>query len=468
MGTAILSAAEENPRSEEVHMGAKSTKEIARFVCNTGYKDFPSEVVNLTKSLCLRQLGATLAGSALPPGKIIIEYVKNQKATPDAGILGAGFRTSAEYAAFANGTLFHATELEDVSFPEGQWTCSVYPAVFALGEKLKSSGRAMIEAIILGQEVAARIGLVCVDAVARGWLPASVWSNMGVAAAAAKLLKLDLEGTTMALSLAASQAGGLARQTGTGAHLFEAGTAARNGICAATLAKGGFSGNPTILEGRNGLCDLFAGQPDFEWTDEFRTLAIGMKKYPCCYQMHRQIDGMLELIKKHNISFEDVKDIEVGLNTTVGLGYLKYPQPETGEDARFSVPHGIAACLLDGHVFFDTFTDEKARDPKFKEARKKVNVVVHPEYNPGFFTFESPLIVRMKDGTEYKKVCVTAKGDPSDRLNDAEILKIYMDCIDFAGTVSRGDAKKAAEMVMAMDQLNDVSEVMSIFTFPKK
>ena len=448
-------------------MGAKTTREIADFVCETGFKNFSPEVVSYTKRICLRHLGMNLAGAMLLPGKIFIKYVEGQGAVREAGILGAGLRTSAEYAAFANGTLSHATELEDVSFPEGQYTCAVFPAVFALGEKLRVSGKEVLEAIALGHEVSARLALACIHAAERGWLNGAVWASVGVAAGAAKMLKLTVKETVMALSLAASQASGIARQTGTGAHLFESGAAGRNGICAATLAKLGFTGNPTILEGLSGLADLVAGEPDFELSEGSRIMEVGMKKYPCCYLMHRNIDGALELIKTHRISYDNVESVEVGLNHTVSL-YLKYQQPDNGEDARFSIPHSIAACLLDGHVFLDTYTDQKAQDPKFKEVRQKVKVTVHPEWKPGYFTFPSPLTIKLKDGREYTKLCMNAKGDPTNRLSDGEIMKIYMDCIDFAGTLSREKAERVAEMALALDRLNDISELMNILTFPKK
>ena len=73
---------------------------------------------------------------------------------------------------------------------------------------------------------------------------------------AAKMLKLNVEQTAWAMSLAASQATGIARQTGSGAHLIEAGFVGRDGICAAMLAKIGYTGSPTILEGRGGWMDL--------------------------------------------------------------------------------------------------------------------------------------------------------------------------------------------------------------------
>lgn len=447
-------------------MRAKTTRDIAKFIVETGFSQLSPEVVKLTKQVALRHLGMNLAGALLTPGQILIRYAEAQGAVQEAGILGASLRTTTEIAALANGTLAHATELEDVGFPEGQYTCAVYPAAFALGEKLRLAGREVIEAIVLGHEVSARLALAGINAAERGWLNAAVWSNLGVAAMASKMLKLSEEQTVMALSLAASQSGGIARQTGTGAHLFESGAAGRNGICAAELAKRGLTGNPTILEGRGGLMELVSGAPAFELTDEFRTLAVGMKKYPCCFLMHRNIDGVFDLIKEHGITLEDVEDVEVGINETVSM-YLKYQQPETGEDARFSIPHCVAACFLDGRVFLETFTDAKARDQKFIEARKKVKVVVHPEYKKGYPpAFVSPLIIRLKDGRVLAKECLYARGQANDRLSDAEIMKSFMDCVDFHGALSRGKAEQVADMAINIEKVKDVYEIMTILTFP--
>jgi 2-methylcitrate dehydratase PrpD len=286
---------------------------------------------------------------------------------------------------------------------------------------------------------------------------------------AAKLMKLNVDETTNALSLAASQANGIARQTGTGAHLIEAGFAGRNGICAATLAKLGFTGNPTILEGQGGFMDLWAGQPDFDLPlgEGLRVMEVGIKKYPCCYLMQRNIDGVLDLIREHNLSWDQVESVEHGINHTVSL-YLKYPQPETGEDARFSLEHSTVACFFDRKVFLNSYTDERARDPEFREARQKVKVTVHPEWEGGYFAFHSPVTIRLRDGVEHEKVCIDAKGDPSRRLSPDEVMRKYMDCMAFAGTFSDEAAEKAAEMTLALDKVEDVSELTSILTFPDK
>ena len=450
-------------------MGARTTREIAEWICRSGYQDFSREMVDYVKLMALSHLGMTVAGSAMPFGKIAAQYVKEQNCPAEAGVLGAGFRTSIEYSALANGSLSHTTELEDDSFPEGLYSCGAWPTVFALGEKLNLSGKDIIEAYVLGYEVGAKIGVASETAIGDGYLNAAGCLTIGSAAMAAKLLKLDAEKTTHALSIAASQANGIARQTGAGAHLIEAGFAGRNGICSATLAKLGFTGNPTILEGRGGFMDLWTRKPEFDLPlgEGYRVMEIGIKKYPCCYLMQRNIDGVLELIDAHHISWDDVESVEHGINHTVSL-YLKYPQPETGEDARFSLPHSTVACFFDQKVFLDSYTDAKARDPKFRAAREKVKVDIHEEWERGYFAFKSPVTIRLKDGTVHEKICIDAKGDPSRRLSADEVKQKYMDCIDFAGTFSSTAAEKAADMALSLDTLEDVSELTSILTFPDK
>jgi 2-methylcitrate dehydratase PrpD len=451
-------------------MGARTTREIAEWVHRTGYKDFDSEVIDYVKIMALSHLGMTVAGTAMPFGKIVLQYLKAYECSPEAGVMGGGFRTLAEYAALANGTLSHITELEDDSFPDGLYSCGSWPTVFALGEKLKLSGKDVIEALIVGYEVASRIGIASQKAIAKGHLNAGGCLTIGSAAMAAKLLKLDVEKTTHALSLAASQAMGIARQTGAGAHLIESGFCGRNGICSAMLAKLGFTGNPAILEGRAGFMDLWTELPDFDLPlgeDGYRVMQIGIKKYPCCYLEQRNIDGVLDLIAEHNISWDEVESIEHEINHTVSL-YLKYSQPETGEYARFSAEHSTVACFFDKQVFLNSYTDEKARDPKYREARKKVKVTVHPEWPNGYFTFDSPLTIKLKDGREYKKICVNARGDPSKRLSSDEIMKKYTDCMDFAGSFSHKATEKAAEMALELDKVKDVSELASLLTFPDK
>ena len=108
-------------------VGAKKTREIAEWIVNTGYKDLDTEVVSYTKLLALSFVGMAIAGATIPLGKKVIKYMKEHGSPADAGVIGGGFGTLAEYAALANGSLAHCTELEDDSLPDGLYSVGAWP-----------------------------------------------------------------------------------------------------------------------------------------------------------------------------------------------------------------------------------------------------------------------------------------------------------------------------------------------------
>jgi 2-methylcitrate dehydratase PrpD len=285
------------------------------------------------------------------------------------------------------------------------------------------------------------------------------------------MLGLNMSHTISALSLAASQAAGIVRQTGSGAHLVEAGFAGRNGICAAELAALGNTGQPDIFEGRLGFGDIWADCPTFDLPlgEGYRILRVGIKKYACCYGAHRNMDGILDLIAEHNIRWEDVINIDHGINFTRSQ-ILKYDQPQDAEEARFSLAHCSVACFFEKKVFLDSFTDEKANDPRWYDARKKVTVTVHPEWPEGSLeAFDSPVTITMKDGKSYTKICHSATGSPDNQpFGVKEVRTKYNDCFDFAGTFSRARTNQIAEIALSLDKLEDVSVLTSLLTSPDK
>jgi len=440
-------------------------KELAEFIRQNKYSDFNSAVVKHTKNLILSGVGMTLAGSKMRAGQAVINYVRECGAPPEAGVMGAGFRTSAEYAALANGSTSHATEYEDVGFPEVIYMCGVFPVAFALGEKLGLSGKEIIQLNIMGYEVQSSLSVTCLAASKRGFQIASIFGCIGAAAMTAKALGLGVDETIMALSLAASQACGLQQQTGTGGHVYESGLCGRNGISAAMLAKQGLTGRPDIFEIPGGFCDAVAGTVEPKLSlGEFRIRNCGYKNYPCCFLQQNAIKGVLELIAEHNISADNVDGIRVDISPALARA-VRYHHPANDEEARFSLPHSIAACFLDKKISLDCYTEEKARDPSYHAFREKVRLVVHPEWErPGLSGAEVPIAIRLKNGKEYRKICPST--DVALFLSDQEIMDNYMERA--CRVLSRKQAKKAAEMVLSLDQVKDISELMSILTFPEK
>ncbi|MFC2021424.1 MmgE/PrpD family protein, partial [Chloroflexota bacterium] len=442
------------------------TKLLVEFVVEKCFDDIPEKTIEVAKDYSLDCLGVMLAGSLDPAGKIITKYVKAAGDGSEAGVVGGHFRTSVLNAALANGTMAHALDYDDFGY-FGHPTVTLLPVVLALGEKLRSSGRDILEALVLGYEVYGKIGEACDELYSEGFHPTAIFGTMGATAAAAKLLKLDIESARIAFGIAASLAGGLKQNFGTMTKPLHAGNACRNGITAAMLAKDGFTANHGILEDPLGFGHSFAGEGRYHKENltknlgnPFRLISAGpiIKKYPCCGGSHRALDATLELVKEHNISYQQVDRVEVEISPYISQ-MLIYSEAETGFQGKFSMEYVIAAAILDKNIVLGTFTDEKAHDPKTKEAMRKVKVVVHPEWSPGAI-YTSPVTIRLKDDSVYAKQIDNPGGSPEAPLSREELAAKYTDCAQ--GVLSAEQIKRSMELILNLEQMKDTRELMQI------
>src|ERR671918_147454 len=297
------------------------TELLATFVVDTVFDDVPSQALTRAKEAMLDGLGCALVGSPTPSGKLITQYVRERSETPRAAVIGSGFKTSAPLAAMANATLAHALDFDDVNWRmSGHPTVPVLPAVLALGQEVHASGQEVLLAYTLGFEVETKIGLgVNPRHYDLGWHATSTLGTLGAAAACAKLLRLDVEKTRIALGIAASTAAGLRQNFGTMTKPLHPGQAAMNGVTAAQLARLGWTADANILEAPYGFCQLYAGTNQYNLNYIVRRLGnpfllqatgVAIKQYPCCAFTHRALDGMLALVQQHTLSADDVVGVE--------------------------------------------------------------------------------------------------------------------------------------------------------------
>ena len=197
------------------------------------------------------------------------------------------------------------------------------PAVVALGEKLGSSGREVIDAFVLGFEVQCKVGrMISGPHYELGWHPTSTFGTLGAAAACARLMRLDANQTQAALGVAASLASGARRNFGSMTKPLHAGWAARNGVVAAELASRGFTADAEALEAPDGWLNAASGGASFDasclktlgdpW--EIESPGIGVKLYPCCYFTHLSIDAALQLRESLGGDAADIQSIGVSVS----------------------------------------------------------------------------------------------------------------------------------------------------------
>ncbi len=460
-----------------------ATEKIARFIVDTGYKNIPRDAMEKAKRTALDCVGAALAGIAEPVSKTITGYIAKLGGPPQASVFGAGLKVSAPDAALANGAIAHALDYDDCGVKIGHPSVLVLPAVLSLGEHLGAPGQDILTAYILGLEVEGKLALHADFKLMQSRLNHQSWyGSIGAAAACAKLLRLDVAKTRMALGIAANFACGLAANHGSMAAAAGAGNACRNGVIAALLAQEGFTANPDIIETMNGFYDTLVGPGHYDAPRMAEGLGkpfyiespgIGLKKYPSCYHTHRALDGVFQLLGEHRLSENDIAEVDIGTSERA-MRVLAFSEPETPYQAKYSMPHCIAAAVVDRQVNLDTFTTQKMEDRGIVAARKKVHlsfpdVPIWPglaDVGPDTEFVGNPVTIRTADGRSYNARVDIPRGDPALPLSDNELLAKYRDC--GRSQLRPEDMERSVGLVLGIEKAADIGTLMEILGSPSR
>jgi 2-methylcitrate dehydratase PrpD len=411
------------------------TARVAQFIVDAGYQDIPSDAIVAAKHGVLDWLGVAIEGAQEPVVTIISRYARGLAARMEASGICQGFMTTAEYAALINGAMGHALDFDDtfantVRYNIHPTTC-ILPAALAVVERLGLSGPDLLLSYLVGIETTYRVGAAIGQSMpAIGWYPTPVLGTLGAAAACAKALRLDVAQTRSALGIASSLAGGMKKNVETMTKTMHAGNAARNGVIAATLAHGGLTGNPSVLDGEIGFCQVYSGgrvagmmnvEEDLgrEWW--ILTKGLGFKPYPCCRATHPAIDAILYLRQKHGFTADQVVSITCRINPLV-LGMTTAHRPKTGYEAKFSTEYCIARALMDGEVTMSHFADQKVQEPSWQPLIPKIRFEHPDNWGHGAIDLLTEIVIRLDNGDIYSHRVGTPKGEPENPMTEEELL----------------------------------------------
>ncbi len=464
-------------------MPSGTTQRLAEFLVNTTFEDIPVRVRNIAKHSALDTFGVAMAGTLEDSSKIITGLVRKLGGSPEAGVIGQGFRTSAPYAGLANGTITNALDYDDCGLKVGHPSVLVLPTLASLGHKLHAPGKDILTAYILAVEVMGKVSLACNLATEKKIIQHySFLGGFGAAAAAAKLLKLDARATRTAFAVAVNMAAGLtAISQGSWLSPCKAGNAAYNGILATLLAQesAGISPGPKldVVEMKGGLCDSFVGPGNYDLDMMTANLGdpyyiespgITVKKYPSCFITHRALDAVLQLVGENHLSPEDIAGVEVGMNKKAER-VLAFPRPASGYEGKFSMPYCVASAIVDGKVNLATFTDEKLNRPQVKQMMARVSTT-YPDL-PIFAGLSdidiseapplgNPITVRLKNGKSYSTRVDVPKGSPEAPLSDNELVAKYSECARVV--LPPEDIRRTADLILNLEKVGDFGEIMDI------
>ena len=417
------------------HNAPPITQLLAEFVARHPSRGWSDAVDHEAHRTFLNWLGCAVGASGHEAADAALAAVQMLQPAPQASVLGRkgsdgqACKVDMASAALINGITSHTfdfddTHLKTIIHPAGP----VASAILALAEGISGTaavggrvitGRELIDALVIGIDVSCRVGnAMYPDHYDRGWHITGSTGTLGAAAACARLLRLDVQKTAMALGIAASQPIGMREQFGSMTKPFHPGGAARAGLMSALLASQGFSASPKAIEAPRGMMQTISAKNDWneithELGQRFEISFNSYKPFACGIVIHPSIDACAQL-KAQGVKPEEVERIEHKVHSLV-LELTGKKEPQDGLQAKFSVYHGCVAGLVMGQATEDEYHDAFVTRPDNVALRRKVVATVDDSIDEA----SADVTAILKDGRQIHVFVKHAIGSLENPMTDA-------------------------------------------------
>ena len=404
------------------------TQIFAQFATRFAGEALDARVARAAQRAVVDWFASLYPGLAMPAVQVL-EKTLAEDLDRGASLLALGRSATVRAAALINGTAAHAAEVDD-SFREAMYHpgAATIAAALAVAQSVNASGPQFLKAVVLGYEVSTRIGVVMGRAHYKHWHNTGTMGAFGAAAAAGHLLGLDEEAFANALAIAATFTAGLqqAFRLESMAKPLHAGRAAEAGVLAAQLAQGGMRSSLDALDGESGLGVAMSDGPQWHGIGDtlgrdFHITRLTFKNHIGCGHTFPAIDGALELQRLHGFSHEDIASVQLGVYQPT-LDIAPHVDPQTADQARFSLHYMVASALVHGSVRLSAFEAERLNDPATRSLMAHISKALDPEVDAGFPARRAARVsIRLRDGRSFTHWQSDRKGDPELPLTDADL-----------------------------------------------
>jgi 2-methylcitrate dehydratase PrpD len=443
------------------HNAPPVTQILAQFVATHPSRGWSDAVDHEAHRTFMNWLGCAVGAAGHEAADAALAAVRMLQPAAQASVLGRREKIDMASAALVNGITSHTfdfddTHLKTIIHPAGP----VASAVLALAEHTGASGRDLVDALVIGIDVACRVGnAMYPEHYDRGWHITGSTGTLGAAAACARLLKLDVQRTAMALGIAASQPVGMREQFGTMTKPFHPGAAARAGLMSALLASQGYTASPKALEAPRGMMQTVSTKNDWneitgELGQRFEISFNSYKPFACGIVIHPSIDACAQL-RGQGVTPEQIERIELKVHSLV-LELTGKKEPADGLQAKFSVYHGCAAGLTFGRAAEEEFSDQVVNRADMVALRRKVVATVDDSIDEA----SADVTAVLKDGRRVHVFVEHAIGSLQNPMTDAMLEAKFHGLSDaILGAGQTGDLIKAC---WAVGQAANVSAITAL------
>jgi len=432
---------------------------LADFVSTLTYEDLTPWDRDRTIMLIKDFYAAVIAGKRINGrfNDAITSVVFAMGGTPESTVLGRDGKLPAASAALLNGVYAHGADMDDgTKVAMGHVGAPVIPAVLALAEKEKASGKEVMTAIVAGYEVFVRLGGACQPGmIQRGFHSSGVVGCVAAAAASAKLLGLDAEGIYQAMAISTTQSAGLMSVVESGQELkpLNPGRGAQTGVFSAQLAAAGAGGPANPFDMAKGFFWAFAKEVDRDLltapaAGDHKVCSCYQKPYPSCRHTHPGIDAAIAL-RPQLPSIDDIAEANLYIYPTGIEVAGRITVPQNLDEAKFSIQYAVANTLVTGGYTLSDLDVSKAPVASAELARRIKLIPDESQENKAAGIRGSRLELKLKDGTVLDKTIPLPKGDDKTPFSDEDMARKLRECA--ADALSAAAQAELLEKISAID-----------------
>jgi 2-methylcitrate dehydratase PrpD len=454
-------------------------QELVRNVLETKYEAFDQETVSQAKNRIIDTIGALIGGADAPGCSMILDLVREWGGKAESTVLAHGIKAPAQNVAMVTSIMARSNDFEPAGGPEidgkkypAHFSATNVSTAFAVAEQRGASGKELVTALILGDDLASRIGVASNvrSSIDTGWDTSGICNRFGATAIAGRLGMLNERQLVNAFGIVLNQLGGTMQAVYDGTHSFKLhqGLASWAGIFSAELASKGFTGAKDPLLSKFGYYNLYCREP----IPEIATMELGkkfyadseFKLYPCCRGNHSSIECALELVQENDIEPGDINEITIIVPPERHDSFLVQPF-EVGEvpqaNAAFNLPYCVASALLRKSVVLEHFTEEFIREPKIIDLINKVKIDATMPI-PAKRT-AAIMKIKMNNGREFSTHVEVPRGDVEyGPLSKEEIRDKFRANVAFSKVVDREDSEKALNLLDNMEEQDTIFEIIKL------
>jgi 2-methylcitrate dehydratase PrpD len=454
------------------------TDKWADHIVKTNFEVFDQENVAQAKNRIIDILGCIAGGANAPGNSMLLDLIKGWGGKKEATILVHGLKVPAHNAAWLNSIMARSFDfgvvtpyIGDVAAP-GHVSESTIPTALTVAEWQHSSGKELITAIILGEDLVIRLIAAGKYIPGTGWDSPGIVNKFGTVAIAAKLMGLNESQIMNGFGIVLDQLAGSFQSIADGAHNFKLGQglASRDGIISAEMAHKGWMGAKDPLLGKYAYFKLYCQgcDPDIltsKLGQEFYGGRCTYKPYPGCGWTDSVIDCALDLANRQSVDPNRIEEIiinvapmHVGSSLDQPFVIGDFPQG----NALFSFRYSVANALIRKNAKPQHYTDEYISDPSVQSLISKCRVTTG--MTPADRNDTAEVKVKLIDGQELFSRVKAPKGNPFYRpLTTDEIIEKFWENISFSNTVSKENSKRILELIYHLENVDDISNLVKLF-----